>query len=69
MESKWCEAGGLNAVSERMHHRMDARALRGKDASKGERPWGDIVCLLCAIHLSELDDGRTRPVLKGNGPS
>jgi len=22
---------------------MDARALRGKDASKGERPWGDTV--------------------------
>ena len=37
-----CEAGSMPAVSERMH-RMDARALRGKDASKGERPWGDTV--------------------------
>ncbi|KAK8538885.1 hypothetical protein V6N12_034592 [Hibiscus sabdariffa] len=29
--------------SKRMHW-MDARALRRKDAFKGERPWGDIVC-------------------------
>ena len=32
-----CEAGSMPIVSERMH-RMDARALRGKDASKSERP-------------------------------
>nr|KUM47490.1 hypothetical protein ABT39_MTgene5676 [Picea glauca] len=32
-----CEADEMPTVSERMH-RMDARALRGKDASKGERP-------------------------------
>jgi len=25
-------------------HWMDARALRRKDAFKGERPWGDTVC-------------------------
>uniref|UniRef100_F6H2S0 Uncharacterized protein n=1 Tax=Vitis vinifera TaxID=29760 RepID=F6H2S0_VITVI len=25
-------------------HWMDARALRRKDALRGERPWGDTVC-------------------------
>lgn len=29
--------------SKRMHW-MDARALRRKDAFRGERPWGDTVC-------------------------
>ncbi|KAL9409194.1 hypothetical protein AB3S75_047557 [Citrus x aurantiifolia] len=28
-------------------HWMDARALRRKDAFRGERPWGDTVCDPC----------------------
>ncbi|RDY12383.1 hypothetical protein CR513_02838, partial [Mucuna pruriens] len=33
----------LGTRSKRMHW-MDARALRRKDAFRGERPWGDTVC-------------------------
>ncbi|RZC69028.1 hypothetical protein C5167_032109 [Papaver somniferum] len=33
----------LSTVAKRMHW-MDARALRRKDAFRGERPWGDTVC-------------------------
>lgn len=33
----------LDTRSKRMHW-MDARALRRKDAFRGERPWGDTVC-------------------------
>lgn len=35
--------GSIPTASKRMHW-MDAWALRRKDASKGERPWGDTVC-------------------------
>ncbi|GLJ58702.1 hypothetical protein SUGI_1499880 [Cryptomeria japonica] len=37
-----CRFSRFNAYCIGMH-RMDARALGGKDASKGERPWGDTV--------------------------
>ncbi|RZC71277.1 hypothetical protein C5167_034474 [Papaver somniferum] len=33
----------LSTVAKRMHW-MDARALRRKDAFRGEIPWGDTVC-------------------------
>ncbi|KAK7235890.1 hypothetical protein RIF29_45985 [Crotalaria pallida] len=33
----------VGVQSKRMHW-MDARALRRKDAFRGERPWGDTVC-------------------------
>ncbi|CAK9184471.1 unnamed protein product [Ilex paraguariensis] len=38
---KLSQIGGTR--SKRMHW-MDARALRRKDAFRGERPWGDTVC-------------------------
>ena len=38
----WCSVY-LSTRSKRMHW-MDARALRRKDAFRGERPWGDTVC-------------------------
>nr|GMD93524.1 protein kinase-like domain, Concanavalin A-like lectin/glucanase domain protein [Ipomoea batatas] len=38
----WCSVY-LSTRSKRMHW-MDARALRRKDALRGERPWGDTVC-------------------------
>ncbi|KAK7296135.1 hypothetical protein VNO77_50725 [Canavalia gladiata] len=36
-------AHSFGTRSKRMHW-MDARALRRKDAFRGERPWGDTVC-------------------------
>lgn len=38
----WCSVY-FRTSSKRMHW-MDARALRRKDAFRGERPWGDTVC-------------------------
>ncbi len=37
------EVGAIPTLSKIMH-RMDAWALRKKDAFKGETPWGDTVC-------------------------
>ncbi|CAK9185736.1 unnamed protein product [Ilex paraguariensis] len=65
---KLSQIGGTR--SKRMHW-MDARALRRKDAFRGERPWGDTVCdpwisdretviqapwLVCALGLFKLSE-------------
>ena len=36
--------GGCSVYLSKIMHWMDARALRRKDAFRGERPWGDTVC-------------------------